>query len=216
MGFAPAPREQDYWKRGDDLWGKSNFIRKTMSYDAYFEIKSSLCVDLDEMVHLFNLRCQLGACTGSHLWISLWMNPSFQQKPPESPSSAFTSSSTSSSSSTSFSSSTSSSSLASTSTSTSTSSLTLTSSSKNAKRNSWSTYYHVNPIDPTKTMAAITFRHQKSDGEKVINFFSNHYAGKKAVQKKQGYIPDVVHNYNHNMSYVDQMDAACLMHLYPH
>jgi hypothetical protein len=65
-------------------------------------------------------------------------------------------------------------------------------------------------------MAALTFHQQKSEGSKLINFISNLYDGTATITKKSGTIPDVVHNYNLHMGFVDQMDAVCLQHTYPH
>jgi hypothetical protein len=63
-----------------------------------------------------------------------------------------------------------------------------------------------------KVIAALTFHQQKSEGSKLINFISNLYNGKAAVTKNSGTIPDVVHNYNFHMGFVDQMDFSCLQH----
>jgi len=55
MGMAPLGAEPDYWRRGDDLLG-NNFIRRTMSREAYHEIKKSLVVDPEEMVKHLNQK----------------------------------------------------------------------------------------------------------------------------------------------------------------
>lgn len=80
------------------------------------------------------------------------------------------------------------------------------------------TIYKAPTREGERPMAAITFRQKKTDGEKVINFVSNLYAGEKSVQKKNGEraVPDVVQDYSLHMGYVDQVDSACLQFRYPH
>lgn len=82
---------------------------------------------------------------------------------------------------------------------------------------SCTTLYHSNPTLPSHTMAAITFQHQKSEGEKVVNFLSNLHAGKVVSSRKKGNsIPDIAHDYNLHMGYVDQLNSACQQFAYPH
>jgi len=67
-----------------------------------------------------------------------------------------------------------------------------------------------------RTMAAIKFWHQKTEGEKVVNFLSNIFVGKGTLRRKNEQIVDIALNYNTHMSYVDQVNVACQLFSYPH
>jgi hypothetical protein len=88
--------------------------------------------------------------------------------------------------------------------------------SSRTEPDTWNALYCHHPI-PELSMAAITFAQTKSDGVKQINFLSNLYAGTRSITKPNGTVlPDVAHDYNVNMGFVDQMDAGCLQHMYLH
>jgi hypothetical protein len=65
--------------------------------------------------------------------------------------------------------------------------------------NTSATIYRTSPTT-NRTMAAITFNHKKTEGEKVVNFLSNIMAGEETVAKKNNTrLPDVAHDYNMQM-----------------
>ncbi|KAL6067887.1 hypothetical protein QOT17_008572 [Balamuthia mandrillaris] len=60
MSFAPARQESNYWKKLRTCFLGNEFIRRTMGYDQYHELKSSLRVNIDDFIN--HLK---GACSGS-------------------------------------------------------------------------------------------------------------------------------------------------------
>lgn len=265
MSFSPLPAEEDYWKSGDKVWG-NRFIRKTMSREAYHEVKKCLVIRVDELVaHLTKkyremwepyyrvvvdesliptkARCKIRVViprkphpVGVKLW-SLVDEAGFLyacslfQRVRETTSDTL---------------------------------LRLVGylpegrefliradsyfgsidgairldeqghfftlacrkdrpsalfgrhlHAKTTGPNSTSSIFR-NKTETTRVMAAITFRHHKTDGDQLVNFISNQFAGKKTVTKKNGAIPDVADDYNKHMGYVDQVDSVCLQYEYRH
>ncbi len=265
MSMAPLRAEEDYWCQGDDLWG-NNFIRRTMSREAYHELKKCLVVDVKKMVEHLNqqfyqywepysdvvidesliptkARCPYTVVikrkphpVGVKLWslvdratylfaCSLFLKVSERTTetllkmttylPKDRSFSIRTDSYFGS----------------------------FEAALKLAKQghqftlacrkdrpsalfaqflhsyahvNTWSTVQHFDPVAPATRMTAIAFCQQKSNSEKLINFISNLYTGKQAIVKEKNVIPDIVHDYNLHMGYVDQMDSGCLQFTYPH